>query len=48
MRTWVQAGKLGYLDAASKRIVRSNVFDPDELKTFKKGKGREEYVGWQL
>ena len=35
IRRWIKAGKLNY-----KRIGRSFVFDPDELKKFKKTKGK--------
>ncbi len=33
LRRWVKAGNINY-----KRIGRNIVFDPDELKSFKKGK----------
>lgn len=32
LRRWIKAGKLPY-----KKIGRNFIFDPDELKTFKKG-----------
>lgn len=33
LRRWIKAGKIKY-----KRVGRNTVFDPDELKAFKKGK----------
>lgn len=36
IRRWIKAGKLKH-----KRAGRNFIFDPDELKTFKKGKKRE-------
>ena len=36
LRRWIKAGNIKH-----RRIGRSIVFDPDELKTFKKGKKRE-------
>ena len=33
MRRWVKAGKIGF-----KKVGRNTVFDPDELKAFKKNK----------
>ncbi|HDH86986.1 MAG TPA: DNA-binding protein [Desulfobacteraceae bacterium] len=33
LRRWIKSGKIKY-----KRVVRNILFDPDELKTFKKNK----------
>lgn len=33
LRRWIKAGKIKY-----KRVGRNTVFDPDELKAFKRGK----------